>query len=150
MSDWGGGTKPYGVAPRSAGSLRRNSKTNGTTAKAPAATTSDAVRQPLVVARCASRGRKISCPVAPPAVRMPDTSPRRLTNQVSVTTAANTSAIDPVPSPIRKPQVRRICHGCSTNTLSALPAATTRSAMVVTARMPNRCISAAANGAVSP
>lgn len=64
--------------------------------------------------------------------------------------AANTSAIDPVPSPISTPQVRISCPGVATKTLSAAPAPITKSATTVTARMPKRCISAAANGAMSP
>src|SRR3954453_7514281 len=145
-----GGTYPYGSTPRSAGEFRSQRSTNGTAASADAATSNDAARHPDRSVSSAMSGRKTSCPVALPAVRTPDTRPRRLTNQVSVTTAANTRAIDPVPRPISTPQVRTICHGATTRTLNPAPAATTASAVAVTARTPNRSISAAAKGAVSP
>ena len=95
-------------------------------------------------------GRKTSWPAALPAVRMPITSPRFLTNQVLAMVAANTRAMEPVPSPISRPQVSRICHDWFTSTVRALPAPISTRAVAVTARMPNRSISAAANGAVSP
>ena len=56
----------------------------------------------------------MSCPGAPPAVRMPMTRPRLFTNHAFASVAANTSAID------------------------------------VTTRIPNRAMSAAANGAMRP
>ena len=99
---------------------------------------------------CASSGRKTSCPVALAAVRMPETSPRRATNQRPVTVATSASAIDPVPSPTSTPHSRTSCQDAVMNTVSPLPAATTSSATVTTRRMPKRSISAAANGAVSP
>ncbi len=98
----------------------------------------------------AMKGRKTSCPAALPAVRMPITRPRLLANQVLAMVAAKTSAMDPVPSPISSPQVSRICQDWFTSTVSALPAPISTSATDVTARMPNRSISAAANGAVRP
>ena len=78
------------------------------------------------------------------------TSPRRLMNQRLATVAANTSAIDPVPRPISRPQVSSSCHDSVMNTVSPLPSAMSTSAVEVTWRMPKRSISAAANGAVRP
>ena len=71
-------------------------------------------RHPIDSAVAATSGRKMSCPVAPPAVRMPMTRPRLFTNHAFASVAASTSAID------------------------------------VTTRIPNRAMSAAANGAMRP
>ncbi len=81
---------------------------------------------------------------------MPVTRPRCFTNQRCATVAANTSAIDPVPSPISTPQVSTSCQLSRTKMLSPEPSAISTSAELVTRRMPNRSIRAAANGAVSP
>ena len=108
-------------------------------------------RHPACSATTATTGRKTSWPVALPAVRMPVTRPRRLTNQRCATVAAKTSAIDPVPSPIRTPQVSTSCQLACTNTREpGRRAATSTGRTAVTRRIPNRSISAAANGAVSP
>ena len=129
----------------------RNFSTSGTTASAPAAISSEACRQPGFWASAAMNGRNTSCPAALPAVRMPITRPRLLTNQVLAMVAANTSAIDPVPRPISRPQVSRICHDWLTSTVSALPGADQHErARRSRARMPKRSIRAAANGAVRP
>jgi len=124
--------------------------TNGTTASAANETTSEAQRHDELWASCAITGRKINCPVAPAAVRMPITSPRLATNQRLAMVAAKTIAIDPVPSPISTPQVSTSCQPWFTITVSPLPAATSANATLVTRRMPNRSISAAANGAITP
>ena len=84
------------------------------------------------------------------AVSTPITSPRRRTNQRLAIVAANTSAIEPVPSPISTPHDSTNCQPAVTNTVSPLPSATSTSAVLVTNRMPNRSINAAANGAVRP
>jgi hypothetical protein len=110
----------------------------------------EATRQPLCSAAAATTGRNTSCPVALPAVRMPVTRPRRRTNQRCATVAANTSAIEPVPSPTSTPQSSTSCQLAWTKTVSPEPTAISSSAHVVTRRMPNRSIRAAANGAVSP
>jgi hypothetical protein len=124
--------------------------TNGITRRAAPAITSDAVRQPTDSASAATIGRNTSCPVAPPAVRMPITRPRRSTNQRFAIVAANTIAIEPVPSPISTPHVMSSWNDSVMNTVSPLPSATISSANVVTVRMPNLSMRAAANGAVSP
>jgi hypothetical protein len=67
-----------------------------------------------------------------------------------VTVATSASAIDPVPTPTSTPHSSTSCQVEVMNTVRPLPAATTSSAAVTTRRMPNRSISAAANGAVSP
>ena len=95
-------------------------------------------------------GRKISCPAAAAAVRMPITRPRRATNQRLAIVAAKTMAIEPVPSPISRPQVSISCQPWVTKMVNPLPAATRSRATLVTWRMPKRSISAAANGAISP
>jgi hypothetical protein len=64
--------------------------------------------------------------------------------------AANTIAIEPVPRPISTPQVIINCQPWVITMLSPLPAATNTRAMLVTQRIPNRSISAAANGAINP
>ena len=64
--------------------------------------------------------------------------------------AANTMAIEPVPSPISTPQVSTSCQPEVTKMVSPLPAATSSRAKLVTWRTPKRSISAAANGAISP
>ena len=58
-----------------------------------------------------SPGRKINCPAAPAAVKPPITIPRRLTNQRLATVAANTNAIEPVPTPTMTPHVATNCQG---------------------------------------
>ena len=98
----------------------------------------------------ATSGRNTSCPVAPPAVRIPDTSPRRATNQRPVTVATSDSAIDPVPRPTSTPQSRTSCQLAVMKTVRPLPSAVSSSAQTTTRRMPNRSISAAAKGAVRP
>ena len=95
-------------------------------------------------------GRKSSWPVAPAAVRMPITRPRRATNQRLAIVAAKTMAIEPVPTPISSPQVSISCQPSRTRTVSPLPAATSSRATLVTRRMPKRSIRAAANGAITP
>ena len=78
------------------------------------------------------------------------TRPRRSTNQRLAIVAANTIAIDPVPRPISTPHVMSSWNDSVMNTVRPLPSATMISATVVTLRMPNLSISAAANGAVRP
>ena len=73
-----------------------------------------------------------------------------MTNQRLVTVATSANAIDPVPSPTSTPQHSTSCQLAVMKTVSPLPAATIKSAAVTTARMPNRSISAAANGEVRP
>jgi hypothetical protein len=107
-------------------------------------------RQPCALTRKARIGRKLTWPVAPPAVRMPVTIPRCRTNQRLVTVATKASAMQPVPSPTSTPQHSTSCQGAVMNTVSPLPTATSSSAAATTRRMPNRSISAAANGAVRP
>ena len=134
----------------SAGWLRRNSSTRGTTASAASEAVIAAVRHPWLVASQATIGRKMSCPVALPAVRMPLTRPRRATNQRLVMVATKAIDIDPVPSPTTSPQLRMSCQGSVMKTVSPLPAATMSSAKVTTGRTPKRSIRAAANGEIRP
>lgn len=145
-----GSVAPSAVRPISSGvSLSRN-HTSGTTASAAAATVSEAHRHPCISVKCASTGRKISCPVAPFTVSTPVTRPRCRTNQRSVSVAAKTSAIEPVPSPTRTPHSATSCQLAVMNTVRPLPAATSSRAQATTRRMPKRSMSAAANGAHRP
>lgn len=88
--------------------------------------------------------------MAPAAVSTPVTRPRWRTNQRSTTVAANTSAIDPVPSPTSTPQKSSSCQLAVISTVSPLPAAISSRATATTRRMPKRSMSAAAKGAVRP
>lgn len=64
--------------------------------------------------------------------------------------ATNGMDIDPTPTPTSSPHVATSCHACVMNTVSPLPAAIRTSAEHTTLRMPNRSISAAANGEIRP
>ncbi len=81
---------------------------------------------------------------------MPVTRPRRFTNHRPATVATNARAIDPVPSPTSTPHSSTSCQLDSMKTVRPDPADTRSSAEATTRRMPNRFISAAANGAVRP
>jgi hypothetical protein len=66
------------------------------------------------------------------------------------TVAAKLIAIEPVPAPTSTPQHRISSQLVLMNTVPPAPSATTNSAVAETRRMPNRSISAAANGANRP
>ncbi len=70
------------------------------------ATTQGTLRQPSDCVRLARNGRKISCPLAFPAVSSPTTSPRRSVNQRFATAAASPTIPAPDPMPTSTPQVR--------------------------------------------
>ncbi len=96
-------------------------------------------------------GRNTSCPAAPAAENTPVTSPRRdSTNQRLATSAPSTRAIAPVPTPTATPHSTQSCQAAVITTVSPEPRATRTRADATTRRMPNRSISAAANGAVRP
>ncbi len=84
------------------------------------------------------------------AEKSPVTRPRCLTNHRLATIAPKTSAIAPVPTPIGTPHRNQSCQAESITRVSPAPRETTASASATTRRIPNRSISAAANGAVSP
>lgn len=67
-----------------------------------------------------------------------------------MTVAAKVNAIEPVPKPTSRLQPSMSSHGSLISVVSAAPAATAVNAASATRRMPNRSISAAANGAVTP
>src|SRR5258708_7077561 len=119
---------PYARSPTSAGRSRMNSATSGIPSSAAPATTSADARHPKFTASHASAGRKISCPVAPAAVKAPSTRPRRWTNQRFATMAASTVAIEPVPTPTTTPHSRSSCHGWCMKTVSPDPADTAHKA----------------------
>src|SRR2546423_1414933 len=126
-----------------AGSSRISRATTGTAASAASATVREAQRQPWLTASVASTGRKTSWPVAPAAVRIPMTSPRRATNQRFATVAASTPAIEPVPVPTTNPQSKSSCQGCRMAGVKPTPTAIRRRAMSRTRRTPKRAIKAA-------
>jgi hypothetical protein len=64
--------------------------------------------------------------------------------------APSTSVVTPVPSPTAMPQLKMSCHGLVISVLAATLTARTASASMTVRRMPTRCISAAANGPISP
>ena len=98
----------------------------------------------------ASKGRKSICPVAVLAVSTPITAPRRETNQRFTTVAPSTIAVVPVPRPTRIPQVSTSCQLERIWEVSATPAQISASETSTVRRIPNRSISAAANGPTSP
>ena len=141
---------PNACSPTSCGWSRISNRTSGTTARAATATVTEAGRHPWCSVSAARIGRKISCPVAFAAVRMPLTRPRRATNHRVETVATNAMDIDPVPMPTSSPQHSSSCQLAVMNTVNPLPAATSSSATVTTGRMPKRSMSAAANGDINP
>ena len=88
--------------------------------------------------------------MALPAEKIPVTRPRCRTNQRLATIAPNTRAIAPVPTPTGTPQRNHSCHASVITMVRPAPSETITSAAATTRRTPNRSISAAANGAVSP
>ena len=109
-----------------------------------------ALRHPWCSASQARKGRKTSWPVAPAAVRMPVTRPRRSTNQRPVTVATSPIDMAPVPIPTTIPQHSTSCHDCVIQTGNRDPTLTRTSATAMTRWMPRRSMRAAENGAASP
>ncbi len=107
-------------------------------------------RQPQASTMAASSGRKMSCPVALLAVRMPMARPRRRVNQRFTTVAPSASAVMPVPTPTTKPQSRISCQGARMKAVSATPMATRSSAPIMVRRAPRYSTSAAENGPIRP
>ena len=95
-------------------------------------------------------GRKSSWPVALAAEKIPVTRPRCVWNQRFATIAPRTRAIAPVPTPMSTPQSTHSCHGSVMKIVRPLARPTTTSAAVTVRRTPQRSMTAAANGAVSP
>ncbi len=130
---------------------RSTSSTSGTTASAAAAMTSDAARHPACAATTATTGRKISWPVALPAVRMPVTSPRLPHEPALRDGGGEHQRHRPGAQPDQHaPGQHQLPARAARRRSAPDPAAISSSAHAVTRRMPNRSISAAANGAVSP
>jgi hypothetical protein len=115
-----------------------------------AITTASAGRQPQCWATEASSGRKISCPVALLAVSRPTASPRRAENQRVATVAPSTSAVMPVPRPTTTPHDRTNCQRPPMTIVPRIPATTSATAKLTTARRPKRLMNAAANGPIRP
>ena len=120
------------------------------TARAAAATTSAAVRQPRVSTIPASSGRNTSCPVALAAESAPSTTPRFWSNQRVATIAASTIDVTPVPAPTSTPHSSISCHSACMRVEAATEAASSSSAPSTTRRSPQRSITAAANGPINP
>ncbi len=106
--------------------------------------------QPWWIARVVSVGKKMSWPVALPAVSMPMTRPFFAINQRFAIFAAKTKAIEPVPTPTTTPHVSMRCHGFEIKSVENEPMLTQVRAAITTLRTVKRSISAAANGAVRP
>jgi len=122
----------------------------GIIARPKAATTNVTTRQPWASTRAASSGRKMSCPVALLAVRIPMARPRRAVNQRLTTVAPSASAIMPVPAPTTRPQSNMSCHALCMSAVSATPVATRRIAPIIVRRAPRYSTSAAEKGPMSP
>ena len=138
-------------ARRRAGWSRSSHSASGATSSAAPATASAAAAPAVRAGQVGQHRQEARAgPAAPPAVSTPVTIPRCLTNQRLVTVATKASAIEPVPRPTSTPQHSTSCQLAVMNTVSPLPAATSTSAAATTRRMPNRSISAAANGEVRP
>ena len=144
------GGAPYAVVPTSSGRSCSSQRTSGTSARANAATSPAAQRQPGPSARWAITGRNTSCPVELAAEKTPTTRPRCLTNQRLATIAPKTRASAPVPMPTANPHSSHSCHGEVITRVSPDPTATRTSAAATTRRIPNFSIRAAAKGAVRP
>ena len=149
----GGGAsaaRPYGVSPMSAGRSRMNIHTITNTTAAAAATISAADRQFEASTTAASIGRNTSCPVAFAADSMPITRPRRSSNQRVATTAASTIAVTPVPAPTTTPHNRKNCHSADMRVDNATADVISARAPRTTRRRPQRSITEAAKGPISP
>jgi hypothetical protein len=120
-----------------------------TTAAAPE-TSSAAERHPFDSTRAASDGRKINCPVALAADRMPRTRPRRSSNQRLAMMAANTIEVTPVPVPTSTPHNSVSCHCARICVVNATDAHSSARAARITRRTPSRSITDAANGPIRP
>ena len=113
-------------------------------------TISEAVRHPAISIVRVMSGRKTSCPVAQAAPKRPITRPRRAVNQRFATSAPKTSAVDPTPSPTSTPQRITSCHEAFITSVRPVPVAMSARAATATCLIPNRSMSAAAKGAVTP
>ena len=138
------------MVPTAAGLSARTSSTNGTSSAVATVTTSAAARQPGPAASATITGRNTSWPVALAAEKIPVTRPRWASNHRLATMAPNTRAMDPVPAPMATPQSSHSCQAAVMKVVRALAVPTRAREIATTRRMPNRSISAAANGAVSP
>ncbi len=78
------------------------------------------------------------------------TSPRRSTNHRVATTAASGDDRQPVAAPMTTPQSSVSCQSALMPIVAAVPAAVREGAPTTTRRTPNRSISAAEKGAISP
>lgn len=98
----------------------------------------------------ASPGMKINEPVAVLAVSKPMIKPRRVANQRLTMVAPKTTVTQPEATPDNTPQVATKCHGSVIQALAPVEAAMSNKAQTNTRRVPNVCISAAANGPTMP
>ena len=93
---------------------------------------------------------KINVPVEVEAANSPITSPRLVTNQRLTMVADSTLVMQPDPMPDTTPQVATSCQGWVMNRLARVDSAIMASAATTVARMPKRCMAAAAKGPVRP
>ena len=71
-------------------------------------------------------------------------------NQRVAMVADSTVARKPVPEPTRKPHITMSCQGWRISEVEATPTPTSASAHSTERRMPNRSMTAAANGPMQP
>src|SRR5437868_7010664 len=134
----------------SRGQLRIKMATIGIRITAAIQVAQEAARQFQLVANVANTGKKINWPVALLAVSIPNTNPRRFTNQRFVMVALNTVAVAPVAEPIARPQKRSSCQGSVIKVVRAVAEAVILKAISITRRNPKRSIKAAAKGPNNP
>jgi hypothetical protein len=127
---------PNGLRPTSLGRSRMTSKTANAATPSMAQTSASAIRQPNRSVRLASSGRNTNCPVATLAVRMPTTSPRRAANHRVATVAPSTSAVMPVPIPIKTPHSSIRCQTFVMASEASSAKTTINCAVSVTLRRP--------------
>ena len=96
-------------------------------------------------------GRNSSWPVEAPPLRMPTTRPRRAVNQRVAIVADSTVARKPVPDADQKaPHQDELPRATRISEVEATPTPTSASAHSTERRMPNRSMTAAANGPMQP
>src|SRR5690349_18690772 len=95
-------------------------------------------------------GRKTKVPVEVEAAKSPITKPRLVTNQRLTMVADRTLVMQPEPMPDTTPQVRINCQLSVMNRLAADDRLIIAKAVITVARMPKRCMAAAAKGPVNP
>src|SRR4051812_10777662 len=95
-------------------------------------------------------GIKTSVPVEVEAANNPITNPRLVTNQRLTIVADRTLVMHPEPMPEKTPQLSTSCQLWVMKRLAVEDSPISASAAITVARMPKRCMAAAAKGPVRP